>query len=331
MKRRRGEVSLFEILRQPEETSPGAGTTSGSAPSGKKRRSAVPETPEKGEAPDETRRAAGSSTPMPDEDPPPRLDVTPPSRASRMAARRFEAPPADEPVEEEAPAPTPAPRTAPAAPSAGLGEIDPSLRAERDEDRSAAPRWWERAWWESTIAIRPAILALATIGVILSWILVFQLGVGSVGDEQGRRDRFAGDDAPAWDVPILLPTPGRQPEIRNVEGSGEPTRLGPEEGLAAGPQRLPVVMVAQALPEMKAAEDLLRYVETYTGEGTVGITRIRGRYAVFVGPFDTEEEASAALEKSVQRIGKHRGTNFSEAYINVLEFTPDELRLLRRG
>jgi len=207
-----------------------------------------------------------------------------------------------------------------------LGAIDHAV----DED-APPPRWWERAWWDRAVSLRPAVLGIGVVGVLLSWIIAFQLGVGSAEGEQERRDRFSGGDAPAWDVPILHPAPGRQPEIRNVEGSGAPDRLGPEEELAGGPQGLPVVMVAQAIPDPKAAEDLMRYVETYTGEGTVGITRIRGRYAVFVGPYDTREEASSALEKSVRRIGSHRGTNFSEAYINVLEFTPEELRLLRRG
>jgi hypothetical protein len=297
MGRRRGEVSLFEILRQPEAppaTPPEEKSRSKKEPkkprsAWKSARAALLGANESAPEEREVDPAHGSTTPPPPEPAPrPRIDVTPPSRTARR-----------------------------------LPDLPP-LPDELSAPEESGPRWWER-----DVTVRPVIIGIAAVGVLLSWLVFYQLGAGSAEEEHGRLDRFAGSDAPGWDVAVINGAPGRQPEIRNAEGpdGGPPERTPPT--VTTENALLPVIMVAQRLGKPENAESLILHIEAYLEPGIANVVPFRGDFAVFVGPFDGAEEAKEAM-KRVRGIPKHKGTDFKDAYIHELEFTPEEQRLLGR-
>jgi len=294
MRRRRGEISLFEILRQPQPAP--------EAPPEEKSRPKAPEEPRRakktavresllaegvGSAPaHEVDPVHGSTTPPPPEPAPrPRIDVSLTPRTPRR-----------------------------------LAELAEELVTPEDE----GPRWWQR-----DLTIRPVVIGIAAVGVLLSWLVVYQIGAGSGESELARLDRFAGADAPAWDIPIVHGAPGRQPEVRHAEGpGGAPVERIPAT-TTAGNALLPVVMVAQKLGRPENAESLMLHIEAYLETGIAHVTPFRGDFAVFIGPFDGAEEAKQALQK-IRSIPKFKTTDFRDAYVHELEFTPEEQRLLGR-
>ncbi len=301
MRRRRGEVSLFEILREPNpapEEKPK--TASSKAVRGVSPTATEDELPRRGGVDP----AVGSSTPSAEPPLRPRLDVTPPSRASRRLPEL--------PVELST--------------GRSVGALKAPLPSvERNEPSDTEGRWWDRQ-----IIFPPVVLGLSILGVLLSWVVLFQLGVGSAQKEQARLDQFSGEDNPGWEVPIIHPPPGRQPEVRNIVGpNGGPAEFAVVE-LPDGGARLPVLMVAQKLGRPENAEKLVLHIDEYSQDGAAHVTRFRDSYAVFIGPFDTVEEANDW--KKSHRIPSFGKIDFStHPYVHQLDFTPHELRLLGRG
>lgn len=303
MKRRRGEISLFEILRQPEaapepppkaeKAPPKAKKTPKRAksPAKKSARAALIDIEgDEGHDPNGIDPAHGSTTPSRDPAPRPRIDVTPPARVRRRLpelAEELATPPAG-PVEK------------------------------------SGPEWWER-----DLVIRPVVVGIAGVGVLLSWLVAYLLGAGSAEDALARRDLFSGTDAPGWELPVVHGAPGRQPEVRSILGQdGEPAeRLPPET--VTGNVLLPVVMVAQKVGKPENADSLIAHIGEHFEAGLAYVTPFRGDYAVFIGPFDTPEEAKEAM-KRIRALPKHKGTEFRDAYVHQLEFTPEELQGLSR-
>jgi hypothetical protein len=117
--------------------------------------------------------------------------------------------------------------------------------------------------------------------------------------------------------------------LRNAEGpdGGPPERV--PAPATAGNALLPVIMVAQKLGKPQNAESLMLHIEAYLEAGIAHVTQYRGDLAVFVGPFDTQEEAKEGL-KRLRGIPKYKTTDFKDAYVHQLEFTPEEQRLLGR-
>ena len=319
MKRRRGEVSLFEILRDPGESAELHESTiihdsaedrsvvdgaedplgTGEGQLGSSRLQGI----DPASSEDMPNRVTGSSTPAPQASGKPRIDVTPSPRSSRRLA----------PLPSEL--------------SSGLDDVEPTLRG-------------EAGWWDQTIGMKPPVLVIAGLGVILLGWLSFQMGISQAEKEQERLSAFGGPaDSPSWSSTPLLHGPGgSQPEIRNVVNSGQGSQASGEETvhrLAGGPTRLSVIIVASQLgsPDnpmyVKGVEELVRYVEDFGfGEGRVHPTILGGQLAVFVGPFDSVSEAEEMLPQ-IHRIKPRKGTKFVDAYLRTLEFTPAEMELMR--
>jgi len=315
MKRRRGEVSLFEILRDPGESaelresavfhdSAGDPTADPSRAGEGQFGSSRFEGVEQSSPLELADRVTGSSTPTPESSSRPRIDVTPSPRSARRLA----------PIPSEL--------------SSALGEVEPTLQG-------------EEGWWNQRMEIKPPILAIAALGVFLLGWLSYQMGVSQAEKEQDRLSAFGGPvDAPSWaSTPLLHGPGGTQPEIRNVVNPGPASQDSGEEsitGLATGPTRLSVIIVASHLgsPDkpmaVKGVEELVRYVEDYGfGEGRVHPTILGGQLAVFVGPYDSVPEAEEMLPQ-IHRIKPRKGTKFVDAYLRTLEFTPEEMGLMRR-
>ena len=289
MKRRRGEVSLFEILRQPE-----AAPVAPTAPRAAESEALPGAQPPEGAGTRE--RAHGSTTPAPEAAPRPRLDVTPPSRAARR-----------------------------------LPELPPELSSAPPVVEAVKPQPAGDPWWQQPVPLRPTILALAGVGVLLSWWIVFQMGVGSAERAQERAELFSGEDAPQW--PIIHGPPSTDPEVRNILGAdGQPASPVPII-LPDGSQRLWVVMVASGLKNAASVSDLMDHVDVHMGDGEAHVTQFKSGFAVFTGPYDDQEEAKEASQRVRRKVPYSNSlkVDFQKSYIQELEFTPQELRGLGRG
>ncbi|OUU24595.1 MAG: hypothetical protein CBC13_03195 [Planctomycetia bacterium TMED53] len=199
----------------------------------------------------------------------------------------------------------------------------------------------------STVEFKVSTLAILLLGNVLLLCLAFIGGRSSVPEAPAGMGPGKDDDL--WPLPVLNPEPEDVPAIQQVvDSDGNPIAI-----VAADPQngdssaevsedvtdltaasslknkKRWVVMIGQKLSkDAEVIDDLLMYVDSGL---TDSVTRIRvrqKRYDVYVGPFDTQADARSALSQLMVLRSKH-GIRFADAYINELEFSPEELEALK--
>ena len=186
-----------------------------------------------------------------------------------------------------------------------------------------------------------------TLGFVILLCLAFVGGRSSVPDMPAAAVGEEPERDDSW--PIMSPEPEEQPDLRNVkDASGEPVQLNNDpqvspvdsEG-AADEELFPVevdlklwaVMVGQKLTaDVEIVDQLLTYVDSGL---TNAVSRIRvrelrtgdKRYDVYVGPFETKEEARKAWQQLLD-LRSTLGIRFTDSYITRMNFSPEELNTL---
>ena len=297
MKRRRGDLSLFEILREPTEAP---------KPEGDAARVSGPAADKAPETSGETDASHGSTTPAAPEAKP-RLDVTPPSRSSRIAAARSEELPGAR---------------------RSLPPLDPQLSSEQlTEETETEGGSATATWWNEPIAVRPPVLVLAAIGVFLVGLISYQSGASSADQRNARFGGFGDLDAAEWSRDTIQAHGMPKPEVRKIVDEDGPRA----DAAALGENTvLPVILVASKLggdleKDWKPVDALIMYLENMFPQLLVGVTLLDGEYAVYVGPFRTMQGARDVIPQ-VQSLKTWRGTKFRHSILFDLEFTPEDLR-----
>ena len=318
MKRRRGDMSLFEILREPEDHSkerPDPKTGTAGTAAGSNRIAAATSAGAVGER--VISSPLGSSTPPePTPEPRPRLDVTPPSRSSRKKAASA------------------LPELAPELTSTPL-DLDPppqGIGSEGSSPAAAADQWWVRP-----ILVTPPVLIIAAVGLILVGYISFQAGVSSANQTEEMREAYTGGDTAEWHLdgqPVLHSNAGPRAEVRYVTNE-----KGEEIGGATGNGEFfeyPVIIVASGLGkenDKKAWENvgrLTRYIQTHTVEGSAQVTVLNNELAVYIGAFASNAAADDYQKRVINKIKKFEGTSFAERdnMRMTLEYTEADLEFI---
>ena len=296
MKRRRGDLSLFEILREPTEAP---------KPEGDAARVSGPAADKAPETSGETDASHGSTTPAAPEAKP-RLDVTPPSRSSRIAAARSEELPGAR---------------------RSLPPLDPQLSSEQlTDDAETEGGSATASWWNEPIAVRPPVLVLAAIGVFLVGLISYQSGASSADERNARFGGFGDLDAAEWSRDTIQAHGMPKPEVRKIVDEDGPRAGAPLNGN----RTLPVILVASELgadldKDWKPVGNLELYLEERFPDLAIGVTLLDQQYAVFVGPFETFAGMREAMPR-VKALKTWRGTRFKDSIPYELEFTPEDLR-----
>jgi len=199
-----------------------------------------------------------------------------------------------------------------------------------------------------TIEIRMTTLAMLGLGTVLLLCLAF-IGGRSTAPEAPNSvvTEMPRDDS--W--PVLNPSPEEEPALRNVvDSNGDPldppvvdsTAIGdgsvPEEvtaPVAVQDRKLWAVMIGQKLSkDAEIIDQLLTYVDLGLTDAK---TRIRvsqqrtgvKRCDVYVGPFESKQEARNALSQLME-LRPTLGIRFADAYITQMIFSAEELEALKR-
>ncbi|HIA28137.1 MAG TPA: SPOR domain-containing protein [Planctomycetes bacterium] len=128
---------------------------------------------------------------------------------------------------------------------------------------------------------------------------------------------------------IRSPVDAEGNPIAIVPSTVESAEVSIQPAVHLEPRRLYVVMVAQTLRDPAQTDRLVRYLNSQAIGASANVLTGRGRdgtrMSVFVGPFEERVEAQKVCGE-VRRLRRAVGTDFKESYPTRVEFSVEELK-----